>query len=159
MKEHPGWIQHYLHERLNLSESNSICLNFNRFVGDLYTLCCGVYPCPGTHTNSPVQSSSLSRSGIGRCYRSSPRGWRMVQPSTTIVKGGDCSQVWCQPPAPPPLFCWSIIYDIVSCNSPVLNLSNIIPPYTSPILSFHDPVQQCIFPCKYIVQACMCRYV
>ncbi|XP_055062070.2 ras-associating and dilute domain-containing protein isoform X3 [Misgurnus anguillicaudatus] len=40
----------------------------------------------GTHTNSPVQSSSLSRSGNGRCYRSSPRGWRMVQPSTTIVK-------------------------------------------------------------------------
>jgi len=67
-------------------------------------ICCGVYPCPGTHTNSPVLSSTLSRSGHGRCHRSSPRGWRLIQPCTTIVKGGDCPQVWCQPPAPPPYF-------------------------------------------------------
>ncbi|XP_056114702.1 ras-associating and dilute domain-containing protein isoform X2 [Rhinichthys klamathensis goyatoka] len=40
----------------------------------------------GTHTNSPVLSSTLSRSGHGRCHRSSPRGWRLIQPCTTIVK-------------------------------------------------------------------------
>ncbi|XP_051561444.1 ras-associating and dilute domain-containing protein-like isoform X3 [Myxocyprinus asiaticus] len=40
----------------------------------------------GNHTNSPVLSSTLSRGGHGRCNRSSPRGWRMLQPSPTILK-------------------------------------------------------------------------
>lgn len=122
---------------------HTICMCFNKFVYNFYILCCGVYPCPGTHTNSPVQSSSLSRSGNARCYRSSPRGWRMVQPCTAIVKGGDCAQVWCQPPAPPPLFCKPIIYGIAPCDSPVLKLSSIVPPYTPHTInnhsSFHEP--------------------
>ncbi|XP_030636528.1 ras-associating and dilute domain-containing protein [Chanos chanos] len=42
----------------------------------------------GPHTNSPLLASSLSRTGHGRCHRSSPRGWRMVQPNTASVKGG-----------------------------------------------------------------------
>ncbi|XP_049325916.1 ras-associating and dilute domain-containing protein isoform X1 [Astyanax mexicanus] len=40
----------------------------------------------GSHTNSPVLMSTLSRGGHGRCHRSSPRGWRMVLPSTPILK-------------------------------------------------------------------------
>lgn len=95
-------------------------------------ICCGVYPCPGTHTNSPVLSSTLSRSGHGRCHRSSPRGWRLIQPCTTIVKGGDCPQVWCQPPAPPPytvpLFCRLIIYCIPPCTRQVLtSYAHVLP--------------------------------
>ncbi|XP_017569520.1 ras-associating and dilute domain-containing protein isoform X3 [Pygocentrus nattereri] len=38
------------------------------------------------HMHSPVLSSTLSRGGHGRCHRSSPRGWRMVLPSTPILK-------------------------------------------------------------------------
>lgn len=95
-------------------------------------ICCGVYPCPGTHTNSPVLSSTLSRSGHGRCHRSSPRGWRLIQPCTTIVKGGDCPQVWCQPPAPPPytvpLFFRPIIYCIPPCTRQVLtSYAHVLP--------------------------------
>ncbi len=101
-------------------------------------ICCGVYPCPGTHSNSPVLSSTLSRSGHGRCHRSSPRGWRLIQPCTTIVKGGDCPQVWCQPPAPlhiqyhyfsDPLFT-VLLHAPVKCW---LSIPSIIPPFITPM--------------------------
>ncbi|XP_076879296.1 ras-associating and dilute domain-containing protein isoform X3 [Brachyhypopomus gauderio] len=40
----------------------------------------------GSHTHSPVLTSTLSRGGHGRCHRSSPRGWRMVLANTPTVK-------------------------------------------------------------------------